>query len=79
MDDLTRPADLKGLLGRHGIHLSRRFGQNFLVNRGALDKIVGAAELEPEDTVLEIGPGAGVLTRELAERCHRVVALELDR
>lgn len=53
-------------------------GQHFLIDESVLDKIVGAAELEPADTVLEIGPGLGVLTRALAERAGRVVAIELD-
>ena len=78
-DDLARPSAMKALLGRHGIHPSRRFGQNFLTSRSALDRIVAAAALEPDETALEIGPGAGVLTRELSCRCRRVVALELDR
>lgn len=78
-DDLTRPVVLRELLARHGMQPSRRFGQNFLINRPALERIVRAAQLEREDQVLEIGPGAGVLTRELSARCRRVVAIELDR
>ena len=57
----------------------KRLGQNFLADRRILDAIVEAAELTPEDRVLEIGPGQGVLTRELASHAGKVVAVELDR
>lgn len=53
-------------------------GQHFLVDKGILRRIVAAAELSRDDTVLEVGPGRGVLTRELAEQAGRVIALELD-
>jgi len=53
-------------------------GQNFLINEKIYDDLVKAAELGPEDTVLEIGPGLGFLTTKLAERVKRVVAVELD-
>lgn len=53
-------------------------GQNFLIDRRALGKILQAAELSEKDTVLEIGPGLGVLTKELARRAGRVVAVEKD-
>lgn len=66
------------MLGRHGLRADKGFGQNFLVDRRALEAIVAAAEVGPEDTVLEVGPGLGVLTRELADRAGRVLALELD-
>lgn len=54
-------------------------GQNFLVDREVLQDIVAAAELTRDDVVLEVGPGKGVLTEELAKRVQRVVAVELDR
>lgn len=61
-------------------HIPRkRFGQNFLTDRNILAKIVRAAEINPSDTVLEIGPGLGHLTRALAETNARIVAVELDR
>ncbi len=53
-------------------------GQHFLIDERVLDKIVAAVALEPADTVLEIGPGLGVLTQALAERAGRVIAVELD-
>jgi 16S rRNA (adenine1518-N6/adenine1519-N6)-dimethyltransferase len=58
---------------------TRGMGQNFLVDPPALAAIVDSAELAPGDTVLEVGPGLGVLTWELLQRAGRVVAVELDR
>ncbi len=57
----------------------KELGQNFLVDRGVLAHILAAAEISATDTVLEIGPGLGMLTQALAERAQRVVAVELDR
>jgi 16S rRNA (adenine1518-N6/adenine1519-N6)-dimethyltransferase len=56
----------------------KRFGQHFLVDASVLDAIVGALEIAPEDTVVEIGPGRGALTDLLAARARRVIAVELD-
>ena len=60
------------------IYPKKSLGQNFLVNQGILDKIVGAAEVGPKDTVIEVGPGTGNLTRKLSEKAKRVVAVEKD-
>jgi len=54
-------------------------GQNFLVDASVLNKIIQAAELQPEDIVLEIGPGIGTLTQELAKKTKKVIAIEKDR
>jgi 16S rRNA (adenine1518-N6/adenine1519-N6)-dimethyltransferase len=56
----------------------KKWGQNFLRNRGAVEKIVSAVEPRPDDVVLEIGPGEGVLTDKLVELPNRVIALEID-
>ncbi|HWW60355.1 MAG TPA: 16S rRNA (adenine(1518)-N(6)/adenine(1519)-N(6))-dimethyltransferase RsmA [Thermoanaerobaculia bacterium] len=56
----------------------KKWGQNFLRNRGAVDKIVTAIEPRPDEVVLEIGPGEGVLTEKLVELPNRVVAIEID-
>ena len=53
-------------------------GQHFLIDESVLEVIFSAAELTPADVVIEIGPGLGVLTRELASRAGRVVTVELD-
>jgi 16S rRNA (adenine1518-N6/adenine1519-N6)-dimethyltransferase len=77
--DLTKPSELKRLLQKHGMTLSKRFGQNFLVERVHLERVVETAQVGPEDLILEIGPGAGTLTLELASRARQVVTVELDR
>jgi len=59
--------------------MGRRLGQHFLFDPGILGRIADAALLTGDDVVLEIGPGKGPLTRELASRCARVVAIETDR
>ena len=60
------------------IHAKKSLGQNFLINDGIIAKIVTAAELTPEDTVLEVGPGTGNLTRALAMSGARIIAVEKD-
>jgi 16S rRNA (adenine1518-N6/adenine1519-N6)-dimethyltransferase len=69
------PADL---LQQYGLHADKRLGQNFLQDPYALQKIADLAEIQPTDTVLEIGPGLGNLTRYLAAAAQKVVAVELD-
>jgi 16S rRNA (adenine1518-N6/adenine1519-N6)-dimethyltransferase len=73
------PLDAAALLKRYGLRADKRLGQNFLQDSFALEKIVSAAEINPTDTVLEIGPGLGSLTRYLAASAGQVVAVELDR
>jgi len=73
------PAELRAVLRRHGLTAGRRLGQHFLCDPVALRRIVEAAEISPDDLVLEVGPGVGVLTRELVRAGGRVTAVELDR
>ena len=75
---MTNPRRIRDLLTRYGLRADKGFGQNFLVDAAVLSAIVGAAELTRADTALEVGPGLGVLTRELAARAGRVVSVELD-
>ena len=77
--DLTNIHELRRLLFAHHMRPNKSFGQNFLVDRSILMGIVEAAEIDASDTVLEVGAGTGVLTRELAKRARRVVAVELER
>jgi 16S rRNA (adenine1518-N6/adenine1519-N6)-dimethyltransferase len=67
------------LLKQWNLQPSKGLGQNFLTDRAALDKIVAAAELTPEDIILEVGAGLGTLTRRLARKAGHVVAVELDQ
>jgi 16S rRNA (adenine1518-N6/adenine1519-N6)-dimethyltransferase len=73
------PGRVRAALRSLDLRPTRGMGQNFLIDQSALDTIVAAAELMPADTVLEVGPGLGVLTWELLQRAGRVVAVELDR
>ena len=66
------------ILDRYGIAPKQSLGQNFLHDEGLLARIVAAADLSSGDAVLEIGPGLGALTRQLAQAAGRVVAVELD-
>ncbi|MDO8558944.1 MAG: 16S rRNA (adenine(1518)-N(6)/adenine(1519)-N(6))-dimethyltransferase RsmA [bacterium] len=77
--ELTSAKTIKNLLAARGIRPSRGLGQNFLIDKAAIRKIIETAELQPDDTVLEIGPGLGVLTQELAKMAKKVVAVEKDR
>ena len=61
------------------IKANKTLGQHFLANKGIIEKIILAAELTQEDTVLEIGPGLGALTFELSKRAGKVIAVEKDR
>ncbi|HWR38817.1 MAG TPA: 16S rRNA (adenine(1518)-N(6)/adenine(1519)-N(6))-dimethyltransferase RsmA [Patescibacteria group bacterium] len=67
------------ILKTFGIHMSKKLGQNFLVDPGIVSGIVDAARLQAGDQVLEIGPGIGTLTQGLAESGAQVTAVELDR
>ncbi len=66
------------LLRQYGLYPDKRLGQHFLVNPVALERIVEAAALQPEEQVLEVGPGVGSLTVRLAPRVRRLVAVEVD-
>ncbi len=75
---LTDVGYIRQLLERHGFTFSKKLGQNFLINPSVCPRMAEACGATPETGVLEIGPGVGVLTRELALRAGRVVAVELD-
>jgi 16S rRNA (adenine1518-N6/adenine1519-N6)-dimethyltransferase len=75
---LYRVLELKEFLAKHNLHAKKGFSQNFLIDGNVLDKIVTAAKIEKNDTVLEIGPGPGALTEALLQRNAQVVAIEKD-
>lgn len=76
---LTAPTVVKSLLAQHELRPSKGLGQNFLINEHYLQQIVAAAEVTPAEFVVEIGPGLGALTRELALTAGRVIAIEKDQ
>lgn len=73
------PLNVSTLLKQHGLRANKKLGQNFLQDPFALDSIASAAEITSTDTVLEIGPGLGSLTRHLAQSAQQVIAVELDQ
>lgn len=73
------PGRVRAALNSLDLRPSRELGQNFLVDPHALQQIVDAALLTPDDTVVEVGPGLGVLTYELVQHAGRVLAIELDK
>lgn len=70
--------EIKALLSRHGFHFSKSMGQNFLIAGWVPKDIAGAAGLNERCAVLEIGPGIGPLTQQLARQAGKVAAIELD-
>lgn len=79
MPCLTDLSTIQALCEKHDFALSKGFGQNFIVNPGVCPKLAESAGVDKECGVLEIGPGIGVLTQELARRARKVVAIEVDQ
>ncbi len=77
--DLCDINQVKALLARHGFRFSKSMGQNFLIADWVPREIAKASGADKDDAVLEIGPGIGCLTQELAKRACKVAAVELDR
>ncbi|MEO8065610.1 MAG: rRNA adenine dimethyltransferase family protein [Candidatus Doudnabacteria bacterium] len=75
---MTNEIELKNYFRAHGLKPKDYLGQNFLIDEDVLREMIGIAELKPTDVVLEVGPGLGVLTKELAARCREVLAVEKD-
>ena len=75
--DFISPAEIKRIASRYGFVFKKGLGQNFLSSQSVLEEIADAAEIENEG-VIEIGPGFGVLTNELAKRAEKVLAIEID-
>lgn len=76
--ELTEISVIKDLFSRHGFSFSKTLGQNFLINPAVCPKIAETGGCGEGVCAIEIGTGVGVLTKELAKRCERVVAVELD-
>ena len=81
MDDkekLSNPQVTIQTIQKYGFQFQKRYGQNFLIDGHVIGKILRAADISGEDTVVEIGPGIGTLTQYLAEAAGRVYAVEID-
>lgn len=79
MANLGIPQNTIEILQKYHFNFQKKYGQNFLIDTGVLDRIITAAEITKEDCVLEIGPGIGTMTQYLAERAGEVVAVEIDQ
>lgn len=77
--NLTSPSQVMALLQERGLQPNSLLGQNFLIDANIRDIIIAAADPQPHDVILEVGPGLGVLTERLAALAGRVVAVEKDR
>ena len=75
---LTDVGTIKEVLSRHGFTFSKKWGQNFLINPSVCPRMAAASGADKQSGVLEIGPGIGVLTKELAKVAGKVVAVEVD-
>ena len=78
MPELTDISVIRALCEKYDFALSKGFGQNFIINPGIPTKIVDASGVDKRYGVIEIGPGIGVLTKELAKRAAKVVSIEVD-
>ncbi|WP_026078398.1 16S rRNA (adenine(1518)-N(6)/adenine(1519)-N(6))-dimethyltransferase RsmA [Saccharococcus caldoxylosilyticus] len=77
--DIATPRRTKEILDQYGFSFKKSLGQNFLIDTNILRKIVDAAEISAETGAIEIGPGIGALTEQLARRAKKVVAFEIDQ
>lgn len=78
MTGLLGPAEIRAYAARLGVSPTKRLGQNFVHDPNTVRRIVAAADLDPEDVVLEVGPGLGSLTLGLLEKAAHVHAVEID-
>lgn len=79
MYDLSNPATIKSLLSKHRFTFSKAMGQNFIVDSAVCPRMAELCGVTKDSCVIEIGPGFGVLTVQLAARAHKVAAIELDK
>ena len=79
MASLGIPGNTIEVLQKHKFSFQKKYGQNFLIDIGILERIIGAANITKEDCVLEIGPGIGTMTQYLAESAREVIAVEIDK
>ena len=77
--NLISKSTTKNLLKKYNLRPNKRLGQNFLISQEVLEQVIQTANLSKRDVVLEIGPGLGTITQELAKRAKKVVAIEKDK
>lgn len=79
MKDIATPVRTKEILKKHGFSFKKSLGQNFLIDTNILDRICDFAEIDKETCAIEVGPGIGALTEQLAKRAGKVVSFEIDQ
>jgi len=79
MEKLSNPQVTIEIIKKYNFAFQKRFGQNFLIDGHVVEKIINAAEITKDDTVLEIGPGIGTMTQYLTEAAGNVYAVEIDK
>lgn len=79
MEKLSNPQVTIQIIKKYDFAFQKRFGQNFLIDGHVIEKIIKAADITKEDTILEIGPGIGTMTQYLAEAAGKVYAVEIDK
>ncbi len=78
-EKLFNPDYLFSLCQNYGLRPSKKYGQNYLINSEVIEKMIEAADLQADDTVVEVGPGFGVLTFALASKVKKVIAFEIEK
>ena len=78
MSPLTDRSVVANLLKSHKLHTNKKYGQNFLISDSILQTVIAAAQIDSSDTVVEVGPGIGTLTTELARHAQRVITFEIE-
>lgn len=76
--DIATPARTKAILGKYRLSAKKSLGQNFIVDTNILEKIVATGSIDKETTVIEVGPGIGALTEQIAKKAKEVIAFEID-
>ena len=77
--DYNSPAELKNILDSNGFSMQKKFGQNFLINQNARERLIDALQVEPGTTVWEVGPGLGAMTSGILEKGADLTVFEIDR
>ena len=76
---IATPSKTIEIINKYNFAFQKKFGQNFLIDTHVLDKIIAAADITKEDTILEIGPGIGSMTQYLCEKAGQVISIEIDK
>ncbi|WP_251943981.1 16S rRNA (adenine(1518)-N(6)/adenine(1519)-N(6))-dimethyltransferase RsmA [Staphylococcus sp. Marseille-Q5304] len=77
--DIATPTRTKALLQKHGFNFKKSLGQNFLVDVNIINKIIDASDIDETTGIIEVGPGMGSLTQQMAKKAKKVIAFEIDQ